>query len=164
MRLPFRLSQGALTAGLLDIKYLKKDAYMNCPVCKSPMIVLEVDYCAACEGIWLDAGELELLAEDPAASVLSTNAPAPESAEEKRRCPICGTRMFKNQSPGAHAVIYNRCPKGDGLWFDRGKLATARAGRIERQRHRKAVPPASIRKTAFDIKCRGRYSLTTNHG
>ncbi len=39
---------------------------MNCPVCKEPMIVLEldeveIDHCISCGGIWLDAGELELL-------------------------------------------------------------------------------------------------------
>ena len=43
---------------------------MDCPVCKdSAMIVLEmdeveVDYCTECEGIWLDAGELEILLGD----------------------------------------------------------------------------------------------------
>ncbi len=41
---------------------------MNCPVCKEPLIVLEleqieVDYCTRCAGVWLDAGELELLLE-----------------------------------------------------------------------------------------------------
>ena len=46
---------------------------MDCPVCKNAMIVLEldeveVDYCTECEGIWLDAGELELLLGDAARS------------------------------------------------------------------------------------------------
>ncbi|MCL4278881.1 MAG: zf-TFIIB domain-containing protein, partial [Ignavibacteriaceae bacterium] len=41
---------------------------MLCPVCNNPMIVLEleqveVDYCTNCAGVWLDAGELELLLE-----------------------------------------------------------------------------------------------------
>ena len=41
---------------------------MNCPVCKNPMVVLEldqieIDHCLHCGGIWLDAGELELLLE-----------------------------------------------------------------------------------------------------
>jgi len=34
---------------------------MDCPVCKNAMITLElseveIDYCADCGGIWLDAG------------------------------------------------------------------------------------------------------------
>ena len=42
---------------------------MECMVCQEPMIVLElddieIDYCVICAGIWLDAGELELLLED----------------------------------------------------------------------------------------------------
>ena len=42
---------------------------MDCPVCRSAMIVLEIeeveiDYCTDCAGIWLDAGELEVLLED----------------------------------------------------------------------------------------------------
>ena len=42
---------------------------MQCPVCNEAMIVLEyeqveIDHCTSCKGIWLDAGELELLAED----------------------------------------------------------------------------------------------------
>ncbi len=42
---------------------------MDCPVCKSAMITLElakveIDYCTGCKGVWLDAGELEMLLED----------------------------------------------------------------------------------------------------
>ena len=45
---------------------------MDCPVCSEPMIVLEydrveVDYCVSCQGLWLDAGELELLFGDESA-------------------------------------------------------------------------------------------------
>ena len=41
---------------------------MLCPVCKESMVVLElneieIDFCTRCSGIWLDAGELELLIE-----------------------------------------------------------------------------------------------------
>ena len=37
---------------------------MDCPVCKSAMITMElteveIDHCLDCGGIWLDAGELE---------------------------------------------------------------------------------------------------------
>ena len=42
---------------------------MDCPVCKDAMIVMElneveIDHCLSCSGIWLDAGELELLLEE----------------------------------------------------------------------------------------------------
>ena len=43
---------------------------MDCPVCKNAMITLEladveIDHCTDCGGIWLDAGELELLLGEP---------------------------------------------------------------------------------------------------
>jgi len=43
---------------------LKELHYMHCPKCGNNLIEIEykdimVDKCSACEGIWLDAGELE---------------------------------------------------------------------------------------------------------
>lgn len=93
------------------------------------MIVLEyneveVDYCAACGGVWLDAGELELLFGDRAMceGFMSAGAGA-GSGEKPRRCPICRCKMAKEGTGGDHPVVYDRCRRGDGLWFDRGELA-----------------------------------------
>lgn len=42
---------------------------MKCPVCVQPDLVLaerqgiEIDYCPACRGVWLDRGELDKLIE-----------------------------------------------------------------------------------------------------
>jgi uncharacterized protein len=42
---------------------------MKCPVCKEPDLALserqgvEIDYCPACRGIWLDRGELDKIIE-----------------------------------------------------------------------------------------------------
>ncbi len=103
---------------------------MDCPVCKTAMIVLEIeeveiDYCTDCAGIWLDTGELELLLEDfeQAAAVLQSFAPA-QSDETPRKCPICLKKMDKvlvGEADGKRELI-DRCPKGHGLWFDRGEL------------------------------------------
>jgi hypothetical protein len=46
---------------------LKQLHYMRCPKCGMELIAIdyrgvEVDKCSACEGIWLDAGELEQIA------------------------------------------------------------------------------------------------------
>lgn len=102
---------------------------MQCPVCAQPMIVLEledieIDYCPGCSGIWLDSGELELLFGNPAAcaAYLNAGAPAPVRKEKRRRCPICRKKMDKASTPGDHAVIYDRCRHGDGIWFDQGEL------------------------------------------
>ena len=103
---------------------------MDCPVCRSAMIVLEIeeveiDYCTDCAGIWLDAGELEVLLEDSeqAAKVLASFRPT-ESEEAPRKCPICLKKMEKvlvGETDGKRELI-DRCPKGHGLWFDGGEL------------------------------------------
>ena len=103
---------------------------MDCPVCKAAMIVLEldeveIDYCADCQGIWLDAGELELLLEDAAESreVLQSFGPG-QTDEKLRKCPICLKKMEKvlvGTTDGKQELI-DRCKKGHGLWFDAGEL------------------------------------------
>ena len=106
---------------------------MRCPVCRSkPLLVLEyggveIDYCAQCRGVWLDAGELELLFENAAACAefLSIGSPNTSPPAEKRRpCPICDAKMDKEATSEPHAVLFDHCPHGDGLWFDHGELAT----------------------------------------
>ena len=102
---------------------------MDCPLCKNPMIVLElqqveVDHCPACGGIWLDAGELELLFEDAqqAEQLVGSFRQAPHTKEKARPCPICLKKMQKIFSRQREPVVIDRCPKGHGLWFDRGEL------------------------------------------
>jgi len=104
---------------------------MDCPVCKdSAMITLElneveIDYCTICNGIWLDAGELELLLGEPqkAGKLLGSFKVDPESTEKIRKCPICDKKMQKvivgSSKP---TLLIDKCRKGDGLWFDKGEL------------------------------------------
>jgi Zn-finger nucleic acid-binding protein len=104
---------------------------MDCPVCKdSAMIVLEldeveVDYCTECEGIWLDAGELELLLGGAArAKSLIQSFQEAKTDEKKRKCPICLRKMDKvhvGDAAGKQELI-DRCGHHHGLWFDRGEL------------------------------------------
>jgi Zn-finger nucleic acid-binding protein len=106
---------------------------MKCPVCRELMIVvehesIELDHCVKCEGVWFDAGELELLLESAQLegsslsldSVLSS--PEAKSAERKRRCPICGRKMKKATVGHDPEVLIDACPNGDGLWFDSGEV------------------------------------------
>ena len=104
---------------------------MDCPVCKAAMITLEldeveIDFCCDCSGIWLDAGELEMLLDDTdkAAQVLASFTPDPQSAEKPRKCPICLTKMQKVLvGTGGPKLLLDKCRRGDGLWFDKGELA-----------------------------------------
>ena len=103
---------------------------MDCPVCKNAMITLEladveIDHCTECGGIWLDAGELELLlGEQEKAKQLLNSFKIDNSCPEKpRKCPICDKKMQKiiiGQS--TPTLLIDKCRRGDGLWFDKGEL------------------------------------------
>ncbi|MFC1738605.1 zf-TFIIB domain-containing protein [Planctomycetota bacterium] len=103
---------------------------MDCPVCDNAMITLEladveVDYCTDCGGIWLDAGELELLLKDAekAAELLGSFEVNQQTSEKRRKCPICLKKMQKiTVGTGERPLLIDKCKKGDGLWFDRGEL------------------------------------------
>lgn len=103
---------------------------MDCPVCTNAMITLElhdveIDYCTDCGGIWLDAGELELLLGEPekAAQLLNSFKIDSKSLETIRKCPICRKKMYKvivgSSKPN---LLIDKCRRADGLWFDRGEL------------------------------------------
>ena len=104
---------------------------MNCPACKNAMIVLEleqveIDYCCDCGGIWLDAGELELLFEDSnqAGQLIKSFATAGSHNEKIHRCPICLAKMDKVSAGDENEqIVIDRCAKSHGLWFDRGELS-----------------------------------------
>jgi Zn-finger nucleic acid-binding protein len=83
---------------------------------------VEVDYCTVCGGIWLDAGELELLLADAEQTkeLLDSFKIDSDCAEKRRKCPICLKRMQKIiVGPSRPVLLLDKCPKGDGLWFDR---------------------------------------------
>jgi len=87
---------------------------------------VEIDHCADCGGIWLDAGELELLLGAPEKAEELLNSFKVDSAciEKPRKCPICDKKMQKIiVGQAAPAPLIDKCPKGDGLWFDKGELA-----------------------------------------
>lgn len=102
---------------------------MLCPVCKDPMIVLEleqveVDYCTHCAGVWLDAGELELLLEtdEERERLINLFKEAAEVKEKSYNCPICGKQMKKSEIGEKGKVVVDKCRKNHGIWFDKGEL------------------------------------------
>lgn len=94
------------------------------------MIVLElaeveVDYCTDCGGIWLDAGELELLLgnSQQTKQLLDSFKIDSNCTEKRRKCPICLKKMQKIVvGPSTPTLLIDKCPRGDGLWFDKGEL------------------------------------------
>ena len=106
---------------------------MKCPTCHNMMIVVEhehveLDYCPDCEGVWFDAGELELLLETMQLqqSILSIDSiltsQEAKSSEKKRKCPICNRKMKKSTVGHDPEVLIDVCSRGDGLWFDAGEV------------------------------------------
>lgn len=103
---------------------------MDCPACRNAMITLEladveIDHCVACGGIWLDAGELELLMDnrEKATALLASFQEAPSATEQPRKCPICDKKMAKIVvGSGKPTLLIDKCRRGDGLWFDQGEL------------------------------------------
>ena len=106
---------------------------MDCPACKGVVVVveherIEIDYCTKCFGVWLDAGELELLLErlalDGSAFAMDVlmSLPAQEVAEKARPCPICRKKMRKVLVGAQPVVLVDVCPRGHGLWLDSGEV------------------------------------------
>ena len=102
---------------------------MNCPVCKEPLVVLEleqieVDYCTSCDGVWLDAGELELLLEtdEERNRLINLFKQAESHKERSYDCPICGKHMLKFHIGEQEMVMVDKCKKNHGIWFDKGEL------------------------------------------
>ena len=102
---------------------------MICPLCKEPMVVLEldqveIDFCVNCGGIWLDSGELELLLESKTEreKLMSSFKEATSTKEKSYPCPICGKRMSKILVGENEKVLVDKCRKEHGIWFDKGEL------------------------------------------
>jgi len=103
---------------------------MDCPTCHKAMITLEladveIDHCTSCGGIWLDVGELEALLDDPAQAkrLLGSFEQTASPAERPRKCPICDKRMAKVAAGRSDPLLLiDKCPRNDGLWFDKGEL------------------------------------------
>jgi len=106
---------------------------MECIKCKVPMKKAKmegvlVDKCSTCGGIWLDAGELEMLMhhEEKSHNELLKEAKT-ELIEEKKRLLITEGLCPKCQGQALHTymragVELDRCPSCGGLFFDYGEL------------------------------------------
>jgi Zn-finger nucleic acid-binding protein len=111
------------------LETLTEITVLKCPACKEPLIVLEVegieiDHCLACGGVWLDGGELELLLSNAGNrdALMGSLQGDVGSTEESIRCPICSKKMEKVRCGTETKIHLDKCPRGDGLWFDRGEL------------------------------------------
>ena len=102
-----------------------------CPRCREPLVAfeldaVEIDRCVACGGTWLDAGELESIAEqagvDPGPLSASVRASAQAGSRGDLKCPRCGRRMELITVGDDPGFELDRCRHGHGLWFDQGEM------------------------------------------
>jgi|ERR1051326_4575715 Zn-finger nucleic acid-binding protein len=105
-----------------------------CPRCDKALFILEyegiaVDFCHHCRGLWLDAGELELLLKHSGAApqdrlLTFQQEQGSPSKGERMLCPRCDRRMVEVpvQGEDGKQVMIDRCPQGHGLWFDQSEL------------------------------------------
>lgn len=101
---------------------------MNCPSCKETLVILElheieIDFCTNCKGIWLDAGELELMldGEYEKAKLIQSLEIIDDSKEKRIKCPICSKKMEKVRHKDVDTIA-DKCIKNHGIWFDEGEL------------------------------------------
>jgi hypothetical protein len=116
---------------IVAVKPSYTEIRMNCVTCNKPMVVLElqeveIDHCLACGGIWLDAGEIELLVDSrpKADGLLAQLGEGRNRQPGKRKCPICLKKMEIIIIGPEDKVRIDHCRKNHGLWFDRGELET----------------------------------------
>ncbi len=103
---------------------------MKCPACKETLVILElheieIDYCTNCKGIWLDAGELELMleGEKEKAKLIQSLEIVEDIKEKKLKCPLCRDKMEKVRHKEVN-IITDKCIHNHGIWFDKGELET----------------------------------------
>ncbi len=104
---------------------------MLCPICKEPMVVLElneieIDFCTSCSGIWLDDGELQLMFENEEERkyLFKSLHEDPDHNEKQYKCPICKKKMVKVHVGDKKEILIDKCIKDHGLWFDKDELRT----------------------------------------
>lgn len=122
-----------------DMKNRKGTVQMNCPKdgaeLKSTVYEseIEVDQCEECDGMWLDAGELEKiqqssehdygeeLREMPAYAARAYEM-ARQQAAPDLKCPKCGEQMVKKEYGYSSQIIIDTCLSCRGVWLDRGEI------------------------------------------
>jgi Zn-finger nucleic acid-binding protein len=75
---------------------------------------VEIDYCPACNGIWLDRNELDIVLNSPPARAWVNGS------RGTRRCPYCHRRMITGPLRET-CVTVDEC-RDHGLWLDEDEL------------------------------------------
>jgi len=111
----------------------------NCPVddftlAQETYEGVTIDRCPHCQGVWLDAGELETIQENQTddfrgvpddAMDFVTGAIGMASARREKTlsCLKCDSDLVKREYSFTSQIIIDNCPKGHGMWLDKAELS-----------------------------------------
>lgn len=107
----------------------------QCPRCAAPLAPfqheqLRTAMCPTCRGLFFQ--RIDLVRAEPALPRLLETAPL--ASEQALPCPADGTPMEARRiETDGESVVVDCCPDCDGLWLDRGELATLRKA-VKRRR------------------------------
>src|SRR5688572_6503022 len=98
---------------------------MNCPKCKTELVKenrrgIDVDECPACEGMWLDTQELDVLEDRSYDEDELKGTLVFKSTSTADQCPHCGTLLAQFQYR-LYDLELEYCPDKHGYWLDKGE-------------------------------------------
>ena len=103
---------------------------MRCPKCRADMEQIdyegtEIDRCIICNGIWFDAGEIDVLREKKAATAIDTGdakTGKQSTTIDSYQCPRCNGAMVRVVDPKQTHIWYETCSSCHGSYLDAGEL------------------------------------------
>jgi PAT family beta-lactamase induction signal transducer AmpG len=103
---------------------------MRCPKCRSDMDQVdyqgtEVDRCSLCNGIWFDAGEIELLKNKQIARAIDigdSKTGKQANVINSYLCPRCSGDMVSMVDPRQRHIRYETCNACSGSFLDAGEF------------------------------------------
>jgi Zn-finger nucleic acid-binding protein len=103
---------------------------MRCPKCRADMeqILFEgtqVDRCTICNGLWFDAGEMDVMRDRQTAAALDVGdakVGRQGNAIHEYQCPRCGGSMQRTSDPRQTHIYYETCTSCSGSYLDAGEL------------------------------------------
>ena len=103
---------------------------MRCPKCRADMEQViyegtEVDRCSICNGIWFDAGEIELMRDKQAAAAIDTGRASmgkQGNAMHHYQCPRCSGAMVHVLDARQRHIGFESCISCKGSFLDAGEL------------------------------------------
>jgi Zn-finger nucleic acid-binding protein len=131
---------------------------VKCPIDQSELnqqkyeADITVEACPACQGVWLDHGELERIQESSERDYSSELQRVPDSVTQAyamarakgaavRDCPSCGRELDRAEYSYCSQILIDVCRHCRGVWLDRGELQA-----LEMFLERSRVPTVDIRR------------------